>query len=393
MNYHKFLQQIVTVGFVLVFFVGCSTFSTPAAISTPSPFTSTPILPTAVPMTTTLPTFTPPPQKDCKALGDREVVVSKSDRDRLNLKWWPDGVMGVLSNNTGYIFFAANGGKIAQTAGTLDNPISGISQPILVIKNMKNEYQYSAGGPIYRDFTTGNLLMFYHAEKWPNGTEYKRFYSLLGMAKSTDGGNTWNDLGEIVTPEIRFGENYLPVEVEGAPFIVKGDYFYVYFSDYLASGRHNNLAVARAKVQDVVKAASESNGVVPWFKFYEGTWSEPGLGGRSSALENGNPEIRWFDVSLNEYLGKYLMAVSARNLNNNNINLYLVESTDGLVWDNRKPIAGEPGESFYTTIVSTGSESRISGQQFYIYYTFSGIGEFDRWKDAVLARRLITCSN
>ena len=110
-------------------------------------------------------------------------------------------------------------------------------------------------------------------------------------------------------------------------------------------------------------------------------------------MENGNPETRWFDVSFNKYLGKYIMVVSAQNSNTNKPNLYLTESADGLVWGSRKLIADEPGESFYTTIVGSGSEPRVSGQQFYIYYTFSVAGEWDRWSDAVLARRLISCSN
>lgn len=321
------------------------------------------------------------------------MVVAKSDRDRLDLNWWPDGVMGVLNLGTDYVFLSANGGKIAKTTGDLANPISGGGTPFLEIKNVKNQYQYAAGGPVYQDDATGTLLMFYHAEKWPNGTDGHRFYSLLGMAKSTDGGNTWNDLGEIVTPEIIFGENLNAVEVMGAPYVTVYDYFYVYFADYPTSGGRNNLTVARARIQDVVIAANESNSVVPWFKFYNGTWNEPGLGGRSSILENGNPGTRWFDVSFNEYLEKYIMVVSAQNPNTNRPNLYLTESTDGLVWGSRKLIADEQGESFYTTIIGSGNDPRVSGQQFYIYYTFSVVGEWDRWNDAILARRLISCSN
>ncbi len=390
MKLYKLPKQIASVGFVLVFVVGCIAPNTPIR-NTLIPNTSMPNTP--IPTATPLPTMTPTPQKTCESSEDRQVVVTKSDRDQLNLKWWPDGVMGVLNLDTGYVFLAANGGKIAKTAGDLGNPISSGSKPFLEIKNMKNKYQYAAGGPIYKDKATETLLMFYHAEKWPNGTEGQRFYSLLGMAKSTDGGKTWNDLGEIVTPEVPFGQNSNVVEVMGAPFVVLGDYFYVYFGDYPKSGGRNNLTVARARVQDVVKAANDSNSVIPWFKFYNGIWSEPGLGGRSSALENGNPETRWLDVSFNEYLGKYIMVVSAENPKTHKPNLYLAESTNGLVWDSRKLIADEEGESFYTTIIGSGSEPRVSGQQFYIYYTFSVAGEWDRWNDAILARRLISCSN
>ncbi len=322
--------------------------------------------------------------------------------EHLGLGNWPDGSFGIQRQNDLYTFFAAGGGyKLAaggttrglggginRTTGSLDNPISESVQPGIAIQNLKDTYDYAGGGHFYRDPGTGNLLMFYHAEKWPGGDPTK-FYSLLGLALSADGGSTWNDLGAIITPEVQFGGAAMPADMGGAPFVVVGDYLHVYFSDTLASGQRNFLAVARAPLNDAIKAANAGK-VVGWTKYYQGAWSEPGIGGRSSPLETGNPQSRWLDVAYNGYLGKYLLGVGADTVLGS-VGIFLAESTDGLSWSNRALIEGELGESFYTTLVGLGDDPQTLGSQFYAYYSYAPQGRgFLHHSDAFLARRLIS---
>ena len=49
-----------------------------------------------------------------------------------------------------------------------------------------------------------------------------------------------------------------------------------------------------------------------------------------------------------------------------------------------------PGEQFYPSLVGTGANPQITGQSFYVYYTDSKKGAWNRWGDAQIARRAIT---
>ena len=88
-------------------------------------------------------------------------------------------------------------------------------------------------------------------------------------------------------------------------YIVKDEYFYIYYGDthaLAANGSVQNtsnsgggnpdqgVSVVRAKVRDVVAAAKQGKGV-PWKKHFEGGWTEPAMGGKFSPNENFGP--RW----------------------------------------------------------------------------------------------------
>ena len=73
-----------------------------------------------------------------------------------------------------------------------------------------------------------------------------------------------------------------------------------------------------------------------------------------------------------------------------NGDLYLSTSDDGVNWSPRQPLAIDAGEQYYPTIIGTGSDPTQSGQSFYVYYTDSQKGEFDRWGDAQLLRRQVS---
>src|SRR3954462_8861492 len=70
--------------------------------------------------------------------------------------------------------------------------------------------------------------------------------------------------------------------------------------------------------------------------------------------------------------------------------LYYATSANGLSWAPRQPLAVDPGEQFYPTIIGTGSDPTHSGKSFYVYYTDSNKGAWSRWNDAQLRRREVT---
>jgi hypothetical protein len=307
-------------------------------------------------------------------VANKELIYDQPSRAAAGGFWWPDGNMGVvkLSGNQ-YSFNAANSIQEITTTGTLTSPAQ--SRAAVAYSNLKGAYNYMAGGELYRDAASGRYVHFYHSEIYIGG-DPTNFRSALGMAVSRDSTlGSFDDLGVILTAP---GTGH--VEMCGAPYVVSRDgYFHVYFNA-------NGLAVARAKVTDVV-----SNALVgvssSFLKYYNGSFSEPGIEGRATAIQSG--ACQWMDVVYDRYLDKFVLVVVENN------DLWLSWSDDGVTnWSPRQRLEAEAGESFYPTIVSADSDPKIvSRGQFYVYYTYSIQGAFNRWNDATLVRRAITLND
>ena len=84
--------------------------------------------------------------------------------------------------------------------------------------------------------------------------------------------------------------------------------------------------------------------------------------------------------------------VVAQHIAFDQVDLYLAVSDDGINWSNRILIVDDRGEKFYPSIIGLGDNPRITEEEFYIYYTHSITGHFDRWNDARLIRRRIVLS-
>jgi hypothetical protein len=214
------------------------------------------------------------------------------------------------------------------------------------------------------------------------------------MAKSMDNGRTWTDLGLIISPQ-HPDFLYYPVDITSGPIVEAGEYFYIYFADTIVEDglrRDIGLAVARARVEDVVAAAVESNTAAEWFKYYEGAWEQSGLGGYSSPLERGNPPTGAFDIAFDETLQRYIGVISTQF--DGSVNLYFIESLDGISWTMRRPVDLADGDSVYPTIVGLGADPSVTEGAFYVYFVDSG-GWFAsaRWVNAPLVRRLISCED
>jgi hypothetical protein len=315
------------------------------------------------------------------SIGAPEIVYTNSQRKSGGGSYWPDGNLGVVSNGDGtYDFYAANSSKIELTTGTLLNP--GISKTRASITGVpKKTFSYLAGGPVFEDPYSGARLMVYHAEQGGKG---KSFYSMLGMAISTDpNGQTFRDLGIIIRPNLPSGS----AEVGGGSFAIINGYLNVYYKDWLANGSTAEVAVARAPMAELMTNALSGQST-SFTKYYNGSWSQPGLGGKASYLDPANPANSWLSVSYNDYLGQLVLVSS--QWSGDGGDLYYATSPDGVHFAPRQPLAVDPGEQFYPTIIGTGDDPTHSGQSFYVYYTDSQRGAWSRWSDAQLRRRAIT---
>jgi hypothetical protein len=332
---------------------------------------------------------------------------------------WPDTPLGVIKTADGYEFFGSDGGpryrqfwqgqwvgnnkagSVVTTVGTLDNPLGpGDPQDVSVSANSDpgvnqnySSYGYMGGGPVYQvpaGMTgAGNLLATYHAE-----LPYDALYAALGLAASTDNGQHWTDLGEIIRLNQAYEVGLDGWEIGDGPLVLSpdGQYFYLYFPDWIANGTLHattttNVSVARAPVASVLEAAFGSTHphTVPFEKFYKGSWNlQPGIGGASTDLSPAAPYHGYIDIHYNSALQRYVMIIS------DDTQFAYAESVDALTWTTPTSLGTFGPIAAYPTAVGLGNDPHILGSTFYVYFTHlpaDGSG----WTNGALRRLTLSC--
>ncbi len=323
---------------------------------------------------------------------------------------WPDSEFGVFKTDAGYTFFASDGahhegnnkyGSVTRTFGSLDNPL-GTAPPIDVIIDPNPDaavnpnygtYTYLGGGRIYRVPTgqpgAGSLLDVYHAEINTDTS----FYSLLGLAVSKDDGLHWTDLGEIIRLNQPYESDLAGFDL-GSPRLVDspdGQYFYVYFPDWIANGTTQPttatiVSVARAPIASVLEAAfGEHPHAAEFKKYYEGEWNQPGIGGLSTDLNPNAGYAGSANVAYDSAFGRYVM------ITDDTQHLAYAESVDGLSWT--LPVLLTQDENNQTSFdyavpIGTGDDPNVLGEQFYVFFTF---GSAQGWPGNTVRRFTVTC--
>jgi hypothetical protein len=169
-------------------------------------------------------------------------------------------------------------------------------------------------GGMWYDKSTGTLYAPIHCEyergiSPPAGWTRKK----TRLASSMDKGLTWKLEGDILTdfmPDegdwLKFSGSYFEAGPADFDFYVDnlGGYFYIFACNAYApkSGKMNNFLwyneVARCAISDKMAPGA-------WRKFRNGTWTEPGLGGKSSKVTMGSYSI-YGRIIYSSYLKKYL---------------------------------------------------------------------------------------
>lgn len=316
------------------------------------------------------------------SLGEEEIVATREFLRSKDLNYFPDGTLGIFKEDATTVIFASNN-AIARLEGFFDAPFRQVESNI-TLEKPKQIYNYVGGGPVYFDEPSDTLLLFYHAERHPRGI--KKFYSTLGITYSRDLGHHFFDLGEFILPYITLKEaSGKQIEVSGGAVVPHHKYLYVYYTDHAKTGERG-LAVARAESADVIISAQQGN-LSEWKKYYNGHFSEPGLGGNFTPLLQSQ-ELTWPHIIYNSYLKKFILIYTTAK------KLFLRFSLDGLVWENPTiVVAGSKNskeEFFYPTLISPKNDPVfIAGKELWIYYTHSKIGGWHRWEDAQWVRRKI----
>jgi hypothetical protein len=279
------------------------------------------------PLLAEIPAPTGPPVAG-KALvsgADEINVLPHTEGVRIGAAPLPDVHPTYLRFDDGSIRFWIQGGGGTSIFTTTDfmsfrpSPVADHVSPVLGPRQPQSkafDADYAGGSSIFPAANKTDLTMIYHAENHygrPYGSAgVTAFYASIGIARSSDGGVTWSRQGPIITgreaqtayppPGIGLGAN-------NPSAIVTGGYIYVFFVDAVSPsgpfrGIHR-LCLARAPI-------ASDGAVGTWMKYYQKSFSEPGLGGlcdapippppaKSGITFESNPDIS-FNTALNAYL-------------------------------------------------------------------------------------------
>ncbi|RZU15821.1 ricin-type beta-trefoil lectin protein [Kribbella rubisoli] len=173
---------------------------------------------------------------------------------------------------------------------TLAPPASPYSQP-----------NYCDLMGMWVDPDTGNWIGLVHNEFTPQPFGDGMHYDSIDYAKSTDQGRTWTIVDHVLTSPYstkrgdrtafpnqtyKYGDGDQRLFVDTA-----SGYFYVYYGSSVVDKPGGGGAIHR--LEHVARAPlSGKMARGTWMKWYDGTWSEPGVGGRESNIvpaDTGNP--------------------------------------------------------------------------------------------------------
>jgi hypothetical protein len=274
-------------------------------------------------------------------LADHDTLVAKG------LDTFPDGLVSVVPTDTPGVYdFYANQGNgsdgmggslgtgFGHTRGTLQDPFAVVLDTRGPILNPIAPVDYMGGGAVWRDPATGALVMFYHREIYsrdgsgmPNGA----FWSSIGAAVSTDGGATFVDTGEVLTPDIGLLSPNRGTSGNGPGDLstfVRDGWLYAYYNDNLEDGSMV-LAVARTSVAELTALVAGGPAPVFW-KYRDGAFSQPGLGGTPSNITPGhapfNPSVAYSSRQ------DELVMVATSYTGQTSSMLAVLTSTDGIHW-------------------------------------------------------------
>ena len=243
---------------------------------------------------------------------------------------------------------------------------------------------YAGPGSVFPAANGHDLLMIYHAENHLfSGTDYPGtpFYAGIGLARSSDGGQTWQREGEILSGHDPQGSTQ-PATGAGAltpSAVATGGFIYVCFREIDLQSGVNGYALARAPV-------SSDGAPGSWEKYDQGTFSTPGLGGAFTPLNivldpSAPGDERQPNISFNVYLNSFVMVTVG------NGGIYALTSPDLINWSAATlafaaPIpdatAGSQNgpRNWDPTLMSPSEPSdEVTGQSGFLYYAkFLGDG-------------------
>lgn len=258
-------------------------------------------------------------------VGKRGVVIPEGTFD---FRYFPDEPVSVLSRSP-LKFLMVVGDKTVLMEGSSFEKAKP-SKVVLEPSKKAGTYDehYTGISSVYVDAKKKEVLGFFHAEK-PTGGKNKegthRFYATIGLAVSEDGGQTFKKIGPIICGPAE-DPDWKGTAQGNADVSVcldhTGKWLYAYYTEHSrkdpATGKTRSVitCMARSKVEDGARPGT-------WKKYYNGSFDEPGLGGKDSEVANcWAPQVTYIPE-----MKKYVMLG-----NRGCVGFY--SSDDGIKWAN-----------------------------------------------------------
>jgi len=208
-----------------------------------------------------------------------------------------------------------------------------------------------------------------------------------GLAYSNDGGKNFQWLDYIVGPAGPCGKSLSSgcktSNMGLSNYIIKNGFFQLYYQDNIkmnqkATGPHQpGTAVARASVADVVAAARKGK-ASPWFKYYNGAWTEAGVGGNFTALNLPAEGYLHGDAIYIKDINQYAIVAQSgdRSSSTWHKSILLAFSSDGMTWSEWQEVYtdGHAGDVSYPSLMSYGPDNEVAGKTFGVVYQYKGSG-------------------
>lgn len=273
-------------------------------------------------------------------VGKREVVFPDNYK---GLRAFPDERISFLRERPAkFLMVSGDRTVLMQSRSTL-----GKAVPVKVVlaPGRKGGFDdgYAGIGGVYRDGR--RVFGFYHAEQFlaKEPTPNAMMHWSVALAVSKDDGHSFEKRGQILTygRPTTTGRN-----IKGCGDIAvcpdqTGTYLYGYYTETTKNERGVVICMARSKISDGL-------GPGTWKKFYNGEFTEPGLGGEDSPVvpfplprttSTHNPHVTYI-----KSFKKYVMVLDSLIWPDHKKNpppddgTYFCYSDNGIVWSKPKPL-------------------------------------------------------
>jgi len=210
-----------------------------------------------------------------------------------------------------------------------------------------------------------------------------------GLAYSKDSGENFQWLDYIAGPAGSCGKSLnsscKTSNMGLSNYIIKDGFFQLYYQDLVNQKDHTGAtgpfqpgaAVARAPVADVVAAARKGK-ASPWHKYYNGAWTEAGIGGNFTPLNLPAEGYMHGDAIYIKDINQYAIVAQSgdRTKKTWHKSILLAFSSDGLTWSKWQEVYtdGTAGDVAYPSLMSYGPDNEVASKTFGVVYQYRGHG-------------------
>ncbi len=284
-------------------------------------------------------------------LGPREVLLADG---ALGFHYFPDEAISILRREPELQLLLTAGDSSYLVEGHDLQHLERATQVLEPGPSGAFDNGYAGISGAYRH-SDGRLYAFYHAEDHTDELPrqslfYSGWYGSMGVALSTDEGHSFNKLGPALTstkPDLNTiqGESTWGVAAPSVVLDKTGKHLFAYYGEHSPGKGRRGIVIAMARADVSTDAPTPDR----WKKYYEGSFEEPGLAGRDTAILEIEPrdEAAYLQphVVYSKEHDRYIMVLNVAwwhetfgDAKQTRSGIYVAFSEDGIEWSNPEPL-------------------------------------------------------